>query len=276
MPDIFSILRKWWKMIVGITVITTIVAAIFLSFLPKQYLSVVTALPASNVESDKARIFNGNIETLYPNIGTPDDLDKVIGTSKLDTLYYSLVRKHNLVSYYHYENIKDYQKALYKAMMHVKSSTSVGKSEYGELKIKCWDGSPHMAATLANSLFSELQELHQQLENRSNAITFLNLQTRYKSLQKSFGSDSATSLPVEVNEISRKNRQEQIAQYEKLISEYQLMIDANPQVLLLVEAGRPAVKADKPNWTQLLFLTFFAALLFALALAILLETTKRD
>ncbi len=276
MPDILSIFRKWWRVILGITVITTGVAALFLSFLPRQYLSVVTALPASNVESDKARIFNGNIESLYPTIGTPDDLDKVVGTSKLDTLYYTLVRKHNLVSYYQLTGkTNSYEKDLYKAVMMAKGSSSVGKSEFGELKVKFWDGSPHMSATLANSLFEELQLLHQQLENRSNTLTVQNLENKYAALQKSYSNDT-TKAPVEIGAMRKKSIVEQMAQYEKILSEYQLMVDTNPQVLLLVEAARPAVKADKPKWLQGLFLVFFASLLFGLALALLLETSKRD
>jgi uncharacterized protein involved in exopolysaccharide biosynthesis len=70
--------------------------------------------------------------------------------------------------------------------------------------------------------------------------------------------------------------QQQMMQYEKLLSEYQVMLDLNPQVLLLVESARPSLKADKPDWLQALFLIFFASLLFGLAVALLLETTKRD
>jgi uncharacterized protein involved in exopolysaccharide biosynthesis len=272
MPDILSLFRRWWRLILGISLVTTGVAAVFLSFLPKQYLSQVTALPASNVEADKSRIFNQNIESLNPTVGLPDDLDKVVGTSKLDTLYYSLVRKHNLVDYYGFKG----EKAEYKAVKLAKGSCSVGKSEFGELKIKWWDGSPHMAATLANSFFSELQLLHQQLENRSNAVTFANLRTKYEALQKNYTSDTTTSVPAAIRDIRKQSLQQQMMQYEKLLSEYEVMLDLNPQVLLLVEAARPDVKADKPNWLQALFLVFFASLLFGLAVAILLETTKRD
>lgn len=272
MPDILSLLRKWWRMILGISLITTGVAAICLSFLPKQYLSQVTALPASNVEADKSRIFNQNIESLNPTIGLPDDLDKVVGTSKLDTLYYTLVRKHNLVGHYGFNG----GKAEYKAMKLAKGSCGVGKSEYGELKIKWWDGSPHMAAILANSLFEELQLLHQQIENRSNAVTFANLKKKYDTLQKNITWDSTTSASPMVADIRRQSLLQQLMQYEKLLSEYELMLDLNPQVLLLVESARPDLKADKPDWLQALFLVFFASILFGLAVAILLETTRRD
>ncbi len=259
-------------MIVAICILSTGVAAIFLSFIPKQYLSVVTALPASNVESDKTRIINSNIESLYPNIGTADDLDKVVGTSRLDTLYYTLVRKHNLVGHYGHSG----EKAEYKAMMQVKNCSSVGKSEYGELKVKVWDGSPHMAADLANSLFEELQKLHQQLESRGNDLTIQNLQQKYSELQRNYTLDSSSILSPELEALEQKALEEQLVQYQKLIAEYQLMVDANPQVLLLVESARPAMKADKPDWLQALFLVFFASLLFGLALAILLETSRRD
>lgn len=268
------IISRWWKMILALTLGVTAVALVILLLQPKQYLSVVTALPASGFASDKARIFNDNIEQLYPTIGSPDELDPVVGTGKLDTLYLAVAAEHNLASHYTLKNASPL-----KVAQVFKHNSRVEKSEYGELKIKVWDRNPALAATLANSLFDKLQQLHQSLQSQGNALVLQRLQEQYKQLQGSYtGAPDSARLQAgaaELTALRRKSLQEQLSQYEKLIAEYSLQLHTNPQVLLVVERGRAAVKADKPRIPQVLLLTAFASLLFGLLLAAGLQSRKK-
>ena len=86
LPDLFDLLNHWWKTILLVVVLFTAVVAVILLIRPKEYLGVTTALPASEFATDKAGIFGENLQTLYSSLGTPDVLDKVVGTAKLDTL----------------------------------------------------------------------------------------------------------------------------------------------------------------------------------------------
>jgi hypothetical protein len=99
MPDLSLIISRWWIAILSFTGVVTTVAFLILLVQPREYLSMVTALPASSYATDKARIFNNNIEQLYPSIGTADDLDRVVGTAQLDTLYLALVQDKDLVQH---------------------------------------------------------------------------------------------------------------------------------------------------------------------------------
>ncbi|HEY1115717.1 MAG TPA: hypothetical protein VGE66_19270 [Chitinophagaceae bacterium] len=274
MPDLLTIISRWWKTILAITLGVTAVALVILLLQPKQYLSVVTALPAPGFASDKARIFSDNIEQLYPTIGTADELDPVVGTGKLDTLYLAVAAEHNLASYYGMENASPL-----KVAQVFKHNSKVEKSEYGELKVKVWDRKPAMAATLANSLFNKLQQLHQSLQSQGNALVLQRLQEQYRLLQKAYSGapDSARQQPggAELASLRRKNLLEQISQYEKLIAEYSLVLHTNPQALLVVEMARPAVRADKPRILQVLLLTAFASLVFGLLLTAGLQSRKQ-
>ncbi|MBD0333389.1 MAG: hypothetical protein ICV66_12115, partial [Chitinophagaceae bacterium] len=158
MPDFLYILRKWWKKILGLAVIAVAFAAILLFLKPKQYLSVTTALPASSFASDKASVFNNNIQELYEAFGTPDDLERIIGTASLDTLYIAASQKFNLPEHYH---LKNNNEASYKAALKLKKNSKILKNEYSELKIKVWDTDAGTAAQLANFLLKKLQEIHQ-------------------------------------------------------------------------------------------------------------------
>src|SRR5678815_5332905 len=100
MPDLLLVLTKRWKLILSITLLATILALIFALLSPKKYLSVATALPVNSVTADKARLFNSNIEALYSEFGLPDELDRMEGTAKLDTIYIAASEKYHLNNHY--------------------------------------------------------------------------------------------------------------------------------------------------------------------------------
>src|SRR5579875_2800514 len=126
MPDVFAILISGWKKILTVTIIATAIVFLITLLLPNEYLSAATALPANSVSTDKAKIFNNNIEALYPEIGNSDELDKIIGTAALDTIYISTAQKFNLALYYG----SGTQNGLYKAAWHLKKHSKVIKSAY--------------------------------------------------------------------------------------------------------------------------------------------------
>ena len=67
-------------MLLLMAISVAVVAAILL-LQPKLYLSEATALRASSYTTDKASVFNRNIEALYSTLGSADDLDMIIGTA---------------------------------------------------------------------------------------------------------------------------------------------------------------------------------------------------
>lgn len=271
MPDLLTIIGRWWKTILAITLLVTAVAFLILLLQPRLYLSEVTALPASGVATDKARIFNNNIEQLYPSIGNPDDLDRVVGTARLDTLYLALAAEKALARHYKMEKEKPL-----KVARQLRKHTRVEKSEYGELKVRVWDKDPAMAAALANGFFQKLQQLHQSLQSQGNALVLQRLQEQYRQLQQGYTGDldSLNGGSGDLVQIRRRSLQDQIAQYEKLMAEYSLMLHTNPQALLVVEPARPAIKADKPRIAQTLLLAAFASLVFGLLLSVALQSRK--
>jgi len=133
MPDLFTLIRNWWKPILLLLLLSLTAVGVIVFTKRPEYRSVATAVPASTYSSDKARIFNNNIEQLYTALGTPDDLDLVVGTGKLDTVYLAVTRKFDLQDHYKMEEKGDAAKN--KAAVLLKKNSSVTKSEYGELKV---------------------------------------------------------------------------------------------------------------------------------------------
>ena len=166
MPHISYLFSRWWKQIL-LTVLICLVAAGTIVFLkPLQYLSVTTAVPGNALSADRSKVFNRNIEALYSDIGLPDELDVILGTGQLDTIYLAVTDQFNLFD--HYKFARGDGEARHKSAKKLKKNSRVIKSDYGELKVKVWDTDKNLAPQLANALMGKLQQIHQALQNGNN------------------------------------------------------------------------------------------------------------
>jgi uncharacterized protein involved in exopolysaccharide biosynthesis len=269
MPDLIYLFSKWWKHVLAIVIVSVVIVWIVLLFKPVKYLSVATAVPASSYASDKASIFNNNIQLLYPAMGTPDDLDMIVGTAQLDTVYMSVAQQLNLAEHYKVKEKDD--ASIRKAAYVLKANTRVIKSDFSELKVKCWDCDKNLAAQMANAIMDKLSTFHQDLQGSKNSSMVASLGSAMKKLQENI--DSLTD-NTEAAAVKRKVLQEQLPQYEKLITEYQLLADNKPPVLITVERARASQWPDKPKRFPILAATFALSILFSLLLILVLEKRK--
>lgn len=265
MPDLIYIISRWWKQITSVMVLSLLIIGIIIFLKPKKYLSVATAVPASSYSSDKSKVFNENIQILYSTLGTTDDLDMIVGTGKLDTVYTAVAQQFNL--YDHYKMKEKGDAALRKAASILKKNTTVMKSEYGELKIKVWDTDKNLAPQLANAIMDALQAIHTQLQGAGNEATLKGLIQAKEKLKRQADS---TSLSGDL----KGANQNRILEYDKLISEYQMMVDNKPPVLMIVEKAKASDWPDKPKRAQILIATGVLSFLFALLAALVLERRK--
>jgi hypothetical protein len=266
MPDLFDLIGRWWKQMTAVVLLSLLAVGVITFLKPRQYLSVATAIPASTYSSDKGKIFNDNIQALYSALGSPDDLDMIISTGGLDTPYLAVAAQFNL--YDHYKMDKNENDVLNKSATRLKENTKVIKSEYGALQIKVWDTDKNLAPQLANAILDKLQSIHQQLMGAGNETTLKGLQTGKEKLQATL--DSETTLPAE----QRTALQQRIQEYEKLIGEYQIMVDSKLPVLLTVEKAKAALRPDRPRRMQIMIATAVLSLLFSLLAALALERKK--
>jgi uncharacterized protein involved in exopolysaccharide biosynthesis len=279
MPDIFDLIARWWKRILAVMILSLLVVGIITYLKPRQYLSVTTAVPASSFASDKAKIFNENIQTLYSTLGTPDDLDMILGTANLDTVYLSVTDQFNLFD--HYKIKEQGAAARVKAALCLKKNTKVMKSEYGELKVKVWDTDKNLAPQLANAIMDVLQSIHQNLQSAGNkaAVTGLqkgrnNILVTIDSINNFLRNADITAENAEPYTNRRTMLSGQLQKYEKMISEYQLMVDSKPPVLIVVEKAKPSNWPDRPRRMQIMIATAVLSFLFALLAALVMERRK--
>ena len=245
---------------------------------PKRYLSVATALPASSYATDKTSVFSQNLQNLYSTIGLPDDLDKIIGTAHLDTAYRSVVAQLDITD--HFGLSKTDANAVSKAASVLQKHTRVIKSDYGELKVKVWDVDRDLAANLANAIMEKLQQMHQDIQtvNNSTLLSKINEECLKKKIEYGKLTDSIQHVSnaslADLLTVQKSSLLQQIREYENLASQYKLMIEAKPQVLIIIEKATPAVAPDQPKPLQAITAAVILSFLFGILTALILDRRK--
>lgn len=258
MPDLFSVLCRRWKLLLFLPLAATALALLGSLLSTRKYLGVATALPANSALSDKARLFSQNIELLYAEVGTPDDLDKLEGTAKLDTLYLAVAEKLHLAAHYRLDTTLPHATEI--AALRLRKNSVIQRTGYGELKIRAWDVDNQTAAAIANALLQTINDIHQRLQSENNRLVLQRLQEALErqTPQQAEGQGAAPAAHV--------------PPYGNLIKEYELALAAAPNPLLVVEHARPQPWPDKPDVPLILLAAFSGALFFAFLLAFYTES----
>jgi uncharacterized protein involved in exopolysaccharide biosynthesis len=247
MPDIIELFKRRGRSLLIWLIVMWAITALILWLRPEEYKSETTSVASSVVASDPSRLFRNQVQHLYSPLGSPDQLDLLVGSGRLDTVYRPLVRRFDLLS--HYSISGNSEKAFLKAVKKLKKNTEVFKSDYGELKVRVWDEDPQMAADLANALTDRLDSMHRELMSRQNIQTRSALERGLKRLDLS--GDSLSS-----DEMSRYR-----SLYKSLIEEYTLMLEQRPPAIHILDAAAVPVAADRPQWVLILIavtvITFF-------------------
>jgi uncharacterized protein involved in exopolysaccharide biosynthesis len=278
MPDLFDLIWRWRKQIFLLMLATTIITTAIVLFIPKRYSATATALPVPAYATDKTSLFSQNLQSLYSSIGLPDDLDKIVGTAHLDTVYRSVIAQFNLME--HFGIDKTSAAAIQKAASILKKHTKVIKSDYGELKVKVWDVDKKLAADLANDIMDKLQQIHQDIQSLNNIMTLSKINEEYTKKKTDYKkwTDSmvhvSSAIDLDLLNVRKTSWLQQLQEYEKLTSQYQLMVDVKPQALIIVEKATPAIEADQPRSMQIIVAAAVLSLFFGVLAALFLEQKK--
>jgi len=278
MPDLFDLMRRWRKQIFLLIITTLIVTTAIVFLIPKRYLSVATALPASSYATDKTSVFSQNLQILYSTVGLPDDLDKMVGTAHLDTVYRFVIAQLGLTD--HFGIRKTDGSAIPKAASILRKHTRVIKSDYGELKVKVWDVDQDLAANLANAIMEKIQQIHQDIQTANNLMMLAKINEDYRekkidyekltdSIQKSTNGSTA-----ELMSAQRSSLLQQVQEDEKLLNQYNLMVNARPQALIIIEKATPALAPDRPKPLEAIIAATILSFFFGLLTALILSKRK--
>lgn len=280
LADIIPVLLKNKRRIIFFVIVSLLLTTITLFVVPKYYKSTAIVVAANPALADKARLFNPNIEGLYSNYGSSDDLDRIYGIANLDTTFKTIVREFNLIKYY---KLKSDSIALNekKALIYLRDDLILQKTELNQLKIMVLTKDKFLSAQIVNRVVTFVHEMLQDVWRRSYQSSLDHLNQSIIDFEKEYHtiSDSSTNKNKSASNVSLlKTKQnillEQIQEYQKSANEFSLAIQNNAPALIEIEKGYPSAKADKPQKLDVLIAAFFISLIFA-CLATLIYNRKK-
>jgi len=278
--DIVTVLTNRKKPIISFVVVAVIAATITVFLLPKYYRSVAIVVAANPALADKARLFNPNIEGLYSNYGSSDDLDRLYGIANLDTVYKQLVDEFKLIDYY---KLKGNDMALLrrKAVLELREDLTLQKTELYQIKVFVYSKDRYLSATMANRMVAIVQSMAQQVWLSGYKNTYAVLQQAISQFQKDYTAitDSvnmpATTAAQKSIFINRQNRLlQQLNEYEKAAEECTIAINNNPPALIVLEQAYPSAKADRPKKLVVIAWAFVLSIIFACMAALLYDRNR--
>jgi len=268
MPDIFTLIAAWKKQILLTVLSSMAVATAVVLILPQKYLATTTAVPSNPATTDRSIVFNNNLRELYNSLGDATDLDIIVGTAQLDTIYIAVTRQFHLTT-----NGDSSAISVLKGARSLKKDTKIAKTAFGELQIRVLSKDKMLAPQLANALMEELASIHQDLMNRNNKTILAGISHEIERLSRSHETVSKSS--KDSVSVSTKNVNEQIAAYQKIEADFELMNQMERPALHIIEKARLSDKPDTPKTALILIATAIASFLFALWFAILLDKRQK-
>lgn len=278
--DVISIFNKWKKQLLAFILGITALATLIVFIMPQKYLATAVCFPSNPLLADKSFIFNENIQNLYATYGSNAELERLISTSQLDTLFRFVVKKFELREQYKISDTGAL--GLKKTIKEFKKNYNIEKTVLGELKIHTWDLDPVQSASMANSIAEQIGKLSAYQNNGFNTKVLLALKEQYQIEKNDFLNiaDSLESTELRKAEkdllvLQRSNITKDLARYKKLINEFSVAVKANAPGIQVQNHATPQPKPDKPKKLRLIIIAFVLSCFFGLLLMFTLENRRK-
>jgi uncharacterized protein involved in exopolysaccharide biosynthesis len=235
--------KKW--SIISFTLVATLTALVVSLFLPREYVSQASLLPANSKLMDQQRLFGTQVQELYSAYGSPEDLDRLFATMRSGAVLHRVAEDLALVNHYGFSGKKN---ARQQAQKKLEKNTKMIRSEYGELRLSVWDEDPAMAEKIASAIIARTQAVFDEMFNLY--------------YDRSIGNLSRELARVKADTTNITSR---TADLEKRIAEYEVTKLDPPAAFFVMEKPAVSTLPDKPNYLLNLGAAFLASLFTALA-----------
>lgn len=195
--DLFVLLYKWRKHIIGASLLTAIVAAGISLILPNYYEASTQFYAASPDLAQPTPL--GNLPNNLRIYGNDNDIDRLISIAKSNVVSNYLIEEFKL--YDHYEIDIDDEKAKYKLLLKFDKAFEITKTKYDAIKLSFEDKDPEVAANMANAARKKIDLLARQMIKESQNKLLTSYKANVSAKQKEYNSiaDSLTMARVKFN-----------------------------------------------------------------------------
>jgi len=264
--DYFRVIFNYRRMIVGVCVVSVVMAVAISLLLPKMYCATASIVPPMDIMQKERGLtggLGGGSSLLQEAMGVTSIADMYAGILKSRVVADAIIDRFNLTSVYEKERYKsDVRKKL-------KKSTSIKVSKNGIVSVSVEDRDPNRAAAMANAYVGELDRQNKKLSAGQATSKKVFLGTRLKEIEQ--------ELSKIENLLSREAKIKEML-YELLTREYEMakIEEARnmPTIQILDRAVVPEKKC-KPKRVQMVVLSAITALFLAVFIAFVREYCAR-
>jgi capsular polysaccharide biosynthesis protein len=259
LQEILLVVRKNMRSVWVFTIVVGLLGAAALFLVPRKYESTVV-LTANNPQiTDKAALFNQQIQSLYSGYGSTDDLDRIIGISMLDTLYLAMVDQFKLHLVYRL-NALDTLRLRQLAAKKLRKDVQLERTDQQQLKMNVRFKHPDTAASIANAMQQWISKhAMQENKNRYEKIVAV-LNEKIKGLeaeyQETTGKISQANTLAQINWLVQDQQRllQQAQEIRKTKEEFAVGLAAMPELVAVQQVATPNLKHVYPNEWLFIFL----------------------
>jgi capsular polysaccharide biosynthesis protein len=290
---------RWWKHIIGISILAAIVTAIVALFvLDEYYLSTSNFYPLNQSVNDRSVLFNTSSSQIVNYYGDKYDVNRVLTIANSKPLVMEMIEKFGIVEHYKIDRNKPYWRTkVYKKFL--KNYNAI-KTEKDAIEISLLDTKPELAAKFVNEMVDVIDSINSKTikESRARMVIALN-----KDLNES--KERLHELSLEADSFVRKgnlkitfsqygellvdgdnflarervrqlfkeiaNEQRELLNKTNIREQLEVSINNTASSLSIVEKAESADRREKPQRTIMVIIAFFIALVFSIIGVLLLE-----
>lgn len=264
--DVIQLLKSKWRVILSFTLLSAMVASVFVFIMTPQYKSSTTLLAGNPQLSDKARLFNQQIKDLYTNFGSGDDLDRIQAFAEMDNILQQVVHKNELIAYF--DMLKTDSTSLFRATELIRKQLHYIKTDKDQLIISCQTTNKNLSAKIVNDIAEEsesalrkmVQENNQQVIHQLDSTAIV-LKEKYNQLAKNnISNDDASK---RLNGAELETIIDQLDQTQKTSQEFRIALETMPHFIQVMEKGVPASEISWPNKPLIIAIAALLGLVFS-------------
>lgn len=239
LEDILSSLYNKRKKILKITIISTVIIAVFSLFL-KNYYESKTVFFALSPDVTKPEYIFGQSTGSMNYYGSKDDINRIFSLATDAELFLFMIDSFDL--YERYDINKDSKAARTKVIQKFKKHYKVHKTEYGGIEIAVEDQDPIVASAMANAARNFIDKKSTSLMKNIQQTTYNVLKDNVN--EKTYMVQSISdSLRVLKDKYGIYNPSAQSESLSTLIAETQAMLTREKGRLEILESN-PSIKKD--------------------------------
>jgi uncharacterized protein involved in exopolysaccharide biosynthesis len=177
---ILHALKKWRKLVVGVTVVVTLGAAVISMLLPEYYRAVTIVFPYSPRTSDpRTLFFEDGVSEVF---GSKEDVDRIISIGRSKQMTRHMIKILRLDRHYDIDSTsKAFRTKLEKEW---EENVDIVRNDLGAIEIRVLDTDPATASIIANTMVHELDKQFRDGIDKNNQQQLLVYEQNKASMEK--------------------------------------------------------------------------------------------